>query len=240
MDTGSETAVVSVGQPAQSGSPGRAGPPLTVGTGLDGAGLDGAGLAGAEAGADPGADAGATRLAEFVGPVLDATGADASAAECALAHPVASAPAATSGAARATARRAATPGRKDRPACGFDEARACDEIRATDDSVLMPAPRFCGTPLRRPRLAHGFIRPRVFRRDEQDARRHPPVELSGYFMMRERHHVRAAVDRNMLCGTLVGGSERAPGSVKLRTGGYSPRPGRNRGWLIRWNSGTDG
>ena len=39
--------------------------------------------------------------------------------------------------------------------------------------------------------------------------------------------------RNISCGTLVRGSKRAPGSVKLRTGGDSPRPGRNRGWLTR-------
>src|SRR3984885_2820301 len=38
---------------------------------------------------------------------------------------------------------------------------------------------------------------------------------------------RPSAHRNISCGTLVGESERAPGSVKLRTGGYSPRPGRN-------------
>jgi heterodisulfide reductase subunit A-like polyferredoxin len=47
-------------------------------------------------------------------------------------------------------------------------------------------------------------------------------------------------DRNISCGTLVSAGKRAPGSVKLRAGGNSPRTGRTSGWPIRWNSGTDG
>ena len=42
--------------------------------------------------------------------------------------------------------------------------------------------------------------------------------------------------------------QRAPGSVRVRTGGNSPRPASCHGsvkqpgdqWLSRWNSGTDG
>src|SRR5262245_58205685 len=49
-----------------------------------------------------------------------------------------------------------------------------------------------------------------------------------------------AIQRDVILGAQSEPHSRAPGSVKVRAGGESPRPGRLGGRLIRWNSGTDG
>jgi hypothetical protein len=153
-DTGSAVLVAPLGQPTHAGSPGTAFPPLTVGTGV----ADADGPAGAVA-CPP-----AALLAVLLGAALFAVLPGAAllavlpgaAPVCALPHPAASAPATSSGTATAAARR---------------PARALDETRAIEESgVLMPVPRFCGTPLRRPRPAHGFTHLKGFTRPGPRAR----------------------------------------------------------------------
>ena len=110
------------------------------------------------------------------------------------------------------------------------------------------------------------VQGRRARRHQQDARRHPPVGLTDQSIepkpvlsngpwLRLTAHVCALVrigqrtSRDSQPSAMPGishvahwlaQSKRAPGSVKLRTGGDSPRTGRTSGWPIRWNSGTDG
>jgi hypothetical protein len=81
-------------------------------------------------------------------------------------------------------------------------------------------------------------------------RRHQVAEASGGGDRAAGHRGGEQPTRERLRGGIADMAHwfpyerRAPGSVKFRAGGDSPRPGRRResasGWLTWWNSGTDG